>query len=64
MNYLLPENYKPIDTCPFCKATKAYVLSSKHFSEDNSTCIIVRHCNKCDKVWKDLYKYIATKVVD
>lgn len=61
--YELPEHYRPSEACPFCGATED-VLSSGDFSKDKSHYTVVRHCNKCDAVWKDLYNYIATKVVD
>ena len=63
IDYKLPEHYRPTENCPFCGATKD-VFSSGDFSDDKSYYKVVWYCNKCEKVWKDLYQYIATKVVD
>jgi hypothetical protein len=59
-----PEHYKPGDACPFCDAKKSDVFSAENFNEDKSSYFLIHHCQKCDKVWKDVYTYSATITVD
>ena len=66
----LPKHYKPIDVCPFCGG-KLYmdhrtptIYSSKDFNDDNSKFTVVHHCMKCNKLWKDIYMYAATILLD